>query len=130
MTHDKKSAAELRKELRELRKEHVKPVSRMRVGDISAEIEKLRMAREETPSVASVPSAPPRKLKAAAESIKQAKAAEFPVAPADSGTKKGMPRKTARKAYEDTPSEKKKSSGTKAKLMKMLAAMDSDTDDE
>ena len=125
-SHDKKSAAELRKELRELRKEHVKPVSRMRMGDVSAEIQRLREAREETPAVSSVPSAPPRKMQAAVESIKKAKAAEFPVAPA-TGTKKGMERKTARKAYEDTPTEKKKSKMDK--LMAMLDEM-TDSDDE
>ena len=126
-SHDKKSAAELRAELRALRKEHVKPVSRMRMGDVSAEIQRLREAREETPAVASVPSAPPRKMKAAVESVKKAKAAEFPVAPASTGTKKGMERKTARKAYEDTPAEKKKSKADK--LMEMLAEM-TDSDDE
>ena len=124
--HDKKSAAELRAELRALRKEKVRPVSRMKVGDISAEIERLRQSREETPAVASVPSAPQRKMKAAVESIKQAKAAEFPVMPEGSGTKKGGERKTARKAYEDTPSEKKKTSKVD-RLLAMIDAM-SDTD--
>ena len=124
----KKSAAELRAELRELRKEAVKPVSRMRVGDISAEIEKLRRAREETPAADAVPSMPPRKLKAAVESVKQAKAAEFPVAPEGSGTKKGMPRKTARKAQDDTPAEKKKPTKMN-RLMKMLEEM-TDSEEE
>lgn len=127
-SHDKKSAAELRAELRALRKEKVRPVSRMKVGDISAEIERLRQSREETPAVASVPSAPQRKMKAAVESIKQAKAAEFPVMPEGPGTKKGGERKTARKAYEDTSSEKKKTSKVD-RLMAMIDAM-SDTDGE
>ena len=61
-----------------LRKEKVKPVSRMKKGDISAEIEKLRVGREETPAAAAVPSAPVRKRKAAVETVKQAKAMEFP----------------------------------------------------
>ena len=124
-SHDKKSAAELRAELRALRKEKVKPVSRMKVGDIQAELEKMREHRAETPLSAALPSGPAKKLKAAAETIKEAKRTEFPVAPADSGTKKGMERKTARKAYEDTPSEKKKSSKME-KLMKMLEEMSSD----
>ena len=97
---EKKSLAELRAELRALRKESVKPVSRMRKGDISSEIDRLRGAREETPAVAAVPSVPPRRAHPAAESLKAAKESEFPVAPESSGTKKGMPRKTARKAYE------------------------------
>ena len=123
MPHDKKSAADLRAELRSLRKEKVKPISRMRVGDISAEIERLRGAREETPAVAAVPSAPPKKLKAAAESIKEAKRTEFPVAPAAEMSKKGRAAPKAAAAP-----EKKK--GTKlGKLMKMLDEM-SDTDDE
>jgi hypothetical protein len=78
---EKKSLAELRKELRELRKEHMKAPSRMRKGDISAEIERMRGNREETAAAASVPSAPMRKSIAAVESIKEAKAAEFPVRP-------------------------------------------------
>ena len=126
MPHDKKSAAELRAELRALRKEHVKPVSRMRMGDISAEIERLRVGREETPAPAATPSGRTRQMAPAVESVKKAKASEFPVAPA-SGTKKGMERKTARKAYEDVPSEKKKSKADK--LMAMLAEM-TDSDDE
>jgi len=128
MTHDKKSAAELRAELRALRKEKHKPISRMRLGDISAEIEALKVHREETPAPAATPAGRPRQMAPAVTSIKKAKAAEFPVEPASEGTKKGMPRKTARKAYEDTPAEKKKG-GTKAKLLKMLAAMESDDEE-
>ena len=126
-----KSAAELRAELRALRKESVKPISKMRVGDISSEIERLKKGREETPAAASVPSAAPKMSKSAVESIKEAKKSEFPVAPADSArttTKKGMERKTARKAYEAEPAEKKKSSKL-GKLMKMLEAM-SESDEE
>lgn len=124
VSHDKKSAAELRKELRELRKEHVKPVSRMRMGDISNEIEKLRGMREETPAVAAVPSAPPRKLKAAVESVKEAKRSEFPVAPAEMGAKS---KKVVVKKAAAEP-EKKKSTKL-GKLMKMLEEM-SDTEEE
>ena len=129
-SHDKKSASDLRKELRELRKEKaaVKPVSKMRVGDISAEIERLRNSREDTPAMAAVPSVPQRKMKAAVESIKEAKSKEFPVMPEPSETKKGMARKTARKAYENTPSEKKKTSKVD-RLLAMIDAM-SDTDGE
>ena len=44
---------ELRDELRTLRKESIKPVSKMGFKDISAEIERLKVSREETPPVAS-----------------------------------------------------------------------------
>ena len=120
-SHDKKSAAELRAELRALRKENVKPISRMRMGDISAEIERLRAGRETTPAVAAVPSAPPRKLKAAAETIKEAKRSEFPVAPASEMTKKG---RAAPKAAPPAPEKKK--NGKLEKLMKMLGEMSDD----
>lgn len=110
------SAAELRAELRALRKEHVRPVSRMKVGDISSELDRLRGMRAETPAAASVPSAPIRKTKAAVESIKEAKASEFPVQPAPKGAKK-IETKQA-------PGEKKKS-----KLAKLLEMM-GDSDNE
>jgi len=89
------NAKELRDELRMLRKEHVKPVSRMRLGDVSAELQRLKGMREETPAVAAVPSAPLKKSKAAVESIKEAKAAEFPVAPESAAPKRGRASKTA-----------------------------------
>jgi hypothetical protein len=110
------SAAELRAELRTLRKEHVRPVSRMKVGDISSEIDKLRGMREETPAAAAVPSAPLRKSKAAVESIKEAKASEFPVKPVD----KTAPKKSDKKVdMGKAPAEKKKS-----KLAKLLEMME------
>jgi len=127
MPHDRKSASELRAELRALRKDKVKPVSRMRIGDISAEIERLRGAREETPAVASVPSAPPRKLKAAAETIKEAKRSEFPVAPAAEMSKKG---RAAPKAKVAAAPEPKKKSSKLAKLMKMMESMSDSEEDE
>ena len=73
---------ELRDELRELRKTtgH-RPISKMRKDDISKEIERLRVGREETPAVASVPSAPLKKSMSAVENIKEAKAKEFPHKP-------------------------------------------------
>ena len=93
------TAKEMRDELRALRKEHVKPVSKMRVADISAEIQRLKVAREETPAVRAVPSKAPLGKKTV-ETLVEAKAEMAPVA---GGTKKGMPRKTARKAYEPEP---------------------------
>lgn len=81
----------MRDELRELRKTtgH-RPISKMKKEDISREIERLKVNREETPAVAAVPSAPPKKSKSAVESIKEAKKAEFPVAPEDVKSKKSM----------------------------------------
>lgn len=112
----------LRAELRELRKVHVKPVSRMKKGDISIEVNKLREIRETTPPVAAVPSAPIKELKSAVKTVKEAKKHEFPVAPSDKPTKT-IP------APKVTPGKKKDivaAKVTKAAMMKMLAAMPDD----
>ena len=77
------SAKELRDELRSLRKEHVKPISKLRVADISAEIQKLKGHREETPLPAATASPPIKMSRAAVETIQEAKASEFPVRPHD-----------------------------------------------
>ena len=76
------SLSEMRAELRELRKSHPdhKPVSKMRKGDVSEMIQRLKAGREETPAVASVTSAPAKMYKSAVESVKEARADEFPVA--------------------------------------------------
>jgi hypothetical protein len=119
------SAAELKAELRSLRKESLKPVSRMKVADIAAEIQKLKGHREETPAVAAVPSAPIKKSKAAVESIKEAKASEFPMKPDQGITaapKKGAKAGKAPKDVVSSEVEKKKS-----KLAKLLEMMDYDT---
>lgn len=118
------SAQDLKAELRALRKEHQKPVSRMRVADIASEIQKLKGHREETPAVAAVPSAPPKKQRSAVTTIKEAVQHEFPMKP-DSGVTAG-PKKGAKagKPPKDVVSsvvEKKKS-----KLAKLLQMMDSD----
>lgn len=115
MSHDLKS---LRDELRKLRKEKVKPVSRMKKADISAELEKLRVSREETAAPAAVPSAPLKKSKAAVETVKQAKATEFPVVPEGGSMKKGAAKK-------DPMPEKKKSS-KKDMMMALMKMMESD----
>jgi hypothetical protein len=88
----------------------------MKVGDISSELDRLRGMRAETPASAAVPSAPLRKTKAAVESIKQAKASEFPVEPAPKGAKTAIPKQAA--------NPKKKS-----KLAKLLAMME-ESDEE
>ena len=126
-SHEKKSAADLRKELRELRKEYVKPVSRMRLGDISAEIEKLRANREETPAPAATPSsASKKKMMSTVEDIKTAKAMEFPQKPS-AGEKKS--RMAAGKS--SAPADAKTVSGEKKKSkLERLMAMMSDTDED
>ena len=106
------SAAELRAELKALRKESAdhKPISRMKKGDISAQIEALRRGREETPAAAAVPSASSRVSKSAVESIKKAKESEFPTKPG---------KKMAEPAV-------KKSRPSKAELLKMIGELTSD----
>jgi hypothetical protein len=116
--------AEMRAQLRGMRKEMMKPVSRMGKRDCAAEIERLKHARETTAHAAAVPSAASRRMESAAESLKEAKRHEFPAAPASAGTKKGMERKTARKAYEEKPAEKKRMS--KKEMMALLSEMTSD----
>jgi DNA-nicking Smr family endonuclease len=112
--------ADMRAELRALRKDHVKPVSRMRKGDISSEIERLRGMREETPAIASVPSVPASKskMKSALETVKDAKMAEFPVKPT---TEKSKGKAKAGKAVP----EKKKDSKLE-RMMKLMENMSSD----
>jgi hypothetical protein len=85
----------------------------MKKGDISNEISKLREIRETVPPVAAVPSAPPKILKSRVETVKQAKAKEFPVAPAPP-TKKAAPYKKEETAPKVT----------KAQLMAMISSMD------
>ena len=85
--------ADLVSELRTLRKEHVKSISSMKMGDISAEIERLKVMRAEVPPVASIPSVPESKsrMKPAVESVKSAKRMEFPVMPSKEKVKKSAP---------------------------------------
>ena len=109
------SAADLRNELRELRKEHMKPISKMPKKDVAAEIQRLKVAREETPAVAATKGA------AAAPKTKPvADAQDSTFEKVSGGTKKGMERKTARKAYEGMKEEKEeKMEKAKPKAKKM-----------
>jgi len=113
------SAKELRDELRALRKESVKPISKMRKGDVSAEIERLKVGREETPAVAAVPSAPKKKSVAAVESIQEAKKSQFPVKPAPLDAKK---EKMAKAEGPKAEAPKKKRSAME-KLLSLVEAM-------
>jgi Tfp pilus assembly protein PilV len=90
------SASELRAELKALRKEHPDhaPVSRMKKNDVSALIQRMKAGREETPPVASITSAPAKTYKSAVTSVKEAKAAEFPLEHVEaSAPKKAAPAK-------------------------------------
>jgi len=109
------SLAEMRAQLRELRKDSVKPVSRMRKGDISDELNRLRELRETTPAVRATPVTLPRSKEV--ESIKKAKASEFPVVP---------DKKMKKKLGEGGAGQQKKAS-SKSKLLQMLSEM-SDSD--
>lgn len=123
------SAKELRDELRSLRKDKVKPISKMRKDDICKEIEKLKGTREETAPVASTPMGPIKASKAAAETIKEAKRTEFPVQPAKEEKKKtgkAMPPSAGKKSAPAGASDAKK----KSKLERMLALMEEPSDEE
>ena len=113
------SLADLRKELKALRKEYVKPVSRMRKGDISAELDRLRGQREETPPVASTLGATPKKSKSEVETVKEAKAKEFPMKPSVASAKPSAKKGAA-------PSAPPK----KSKLDRLMAMMDELSSDE
>ena len=118
------SLADMRKELRELKKAHEKPVSRMKKSDISMELERLRHHREVTPAPAAVPSAPPKSVKSKVESVKEAKKAEFPVAPADVPKKAAKAPKVTAGKVKDVVADKVKMS--KAKLLAMIQGMSDD----
>lgn len=123
---------EMREELRALRKaaDH-RPISRMKKGDISEEIEKLKLHRESTPPAAAYVSAPTQVSKSAVKSIKEAKKMEFPVEPsgAPEAVKKApkvkaVPKAPKEKTAPKAPKEvKEKPEGKMAKLMALIEAM-------
>lgn len=122
------SAKDLKDELRKLRRESQKPVSKMRVADVASELEKLRGKREETPAVASTPAhMEPKKMVAKVKDVKEAKAAEFPTAPEAPTKKKGGKSVTVggSGAIGETTS---KPSGKKSKLEKLLSMLESDSE--
>ena len=119
------SLKDLKDELRALRKETVKPVSRMRKADIASELERLRGKREETPPVASVTGAKAKKMDAKIDDIKVAKEKEFPIKPVEEkkkGGKKpsGLASKPASAGASDSSS---KPMSKKEKLLKMVEEM-------
>ena len=117
------SLKEMRDELRALRKEKTKPVSRMKKADIASEIEKMKSVRETTPAPAATPSVAPKKMKPAVESVKEAKAAQFPVAPAKAVKEAKAPK--APKAAPKAEPEKKKS-----KMERLKELMEEASDEE
>lgn len=126
------SLADMRKELRDMRKEFVKPVSRMKKGDISHEINALRERRETTPAAAATPSAPPKGMKADVENVKDVKKAVFMKPGHDMPT--GVGKASAKKPADHKAVKGAKMSGEakvagaksskKEMLMKMLAELD------
>lgn len=119
------SLKDMRDELRALRKDSVKPVSRMRKMDIAAELERLRGKREEVPPVASTAGAAPKKMAAKEKDVKIAKEKEFPAAPTEEkkkGGKKssGMVSKSASAAPSESSSKKP---SKMERLMKMIDEM-------
>lgn len=86
----------MRDELRALRKDSVKPVSRMKKADIASELEKLKGMRETVPPVASTVGEKPKKMEAKIKDIKVAKEHEFPVKPMEEKKKDG--KKSSKKA--------------------------------
>ena len=75
---------DLRAELKELRKAHPdhRSVSKMPMADVAMAIGKLRSHLESSPSIAHDGGKAKKPMKAATENVKEAKKAEFPVAPA------------------------------------------------
>ena len=114
----------MREELRALRKDSVKPVSRMRKADIASEIQRLKGVREETPISAATISAPPKKSKSAVETIKEAKKMEFPVAPVSHESKPKSGKSSAGKKVEDHSEMKAKAEKKKSKLERLMQLME------
>ena len=124
------SAKELKDELRKLRKESQKPVSKMRIADVASEIERLKGKREETPAVSATPAhKEPKKMAPKVKDVKEAKASEFPVAPASAPEKKKGGKKEVVVGGSGAVGESTvKSGGKKDKLAKLLAMLDSDSE--
>ena len=76
-------SADLRAELRELRKKHPDhmSVSKMKMKDVAMAIGKLRSHLESTPSIANDGGKAKKPMKGVVKSVKEAKKEEFPTAP-------------------------------------------------
>lgn len=123
------SAKEMKDELRKLRKESLKPVSRMKMADISAELERMKNKRETTPPVASTPvDKAPKMMAAKITNIKEAKEQEFPVKPVDMKEKMASLRAKKGSGSAKVEEPKKEPMSKKDKLAKLLAMMESDSE--
>lgn len=123
------SAKELKDELRKLRKEAVKPVGRMKVADVAAEIERLKGKRENTALPAATPAEKtPKKMMAKIANIKEAKEHEFPVAPSTDAPKKKEKKEVVVGGSGAVGETTVKSSGKKDKLAKLMALLESDSE--
>jgi len=120
------SLKDMRDELRNLRKESVKPVSRMKKADIALELEKLRGKRESVPPVASTEGAKPKKMEAKIADVKVAKEHEFPSKPVDAEKKKSGKKQSGTAVGKSAVADGKKSKMDK--LREMLEAMGSDSE--
>jgi hypothetical protein len=124
------NAKEMREELRKLRKESAvnKPVSKMRMTDVTAEIERLKNMRETTAPVASTPAHKTAKaMEPKISDLKKSKEAEFPTAPAEPKKKAGKKAVVVggSGAIGETTT---KPSGKKSKLEKLMAMLESDSE--
>jgi len=112
------SLKEMKDELRALRKEAVKPVSKLKKADVLSELERLREKRESVPPVAATLGPKPKKMEATMSDVKVAKEKGFPMKPVDAVKAKkdkgsAVPKTTA----------KPKKEGKMERLMKMIDAM-------
>ena len=112
------SLKEMRDELRSLRKEAVKPVSKLKKGDVLLELEKLRGKRETTAPVAATEGAKPKKMESKIADVKVAKEQGFPSKPVEEVKAK----KSKGSAVPKTTVADKKPSKMD-RLMKMMEAM-------
>lgn len=120
------SLKDMRDELRALRKESMKPVSRLKKADCQAELERLRGMRESVPPVASVGGAKPKKMMPKESDVKMMKTKEFPMAPVEEkkkGGKKSSGMAVGKSAVADAPAKK-------SKMERLMAMIDEMSDDE
>jgi hypothetical protein len=121
------SLKDMRDELRALRKESMKPVSRMKKADCLAELEKLKGKRETVPPVASTEGVKPKKMEAKIADVKVAKEHEFPTKPVDSEKKKGGKKSSGMAVGKSAVAD---GSAKKSKMERLMAMIDEMSDDE
>ena len=104
----------------------------MKKADIATEIERLKGKRETTPAVASTKGATVKASKSAVESVKEAKASEFPIAPVEkkktgSKTSKKLPVESVEHSAPAPVKGGKTKSSKMAKLQKLMEMMDAES---